>query len=573
MNYDKISYDANQDWTGYNHQIPHMVLRPYQEDAVKAVWDYMRGTDAGNPLVVAPTGSGKSLIFAAICHDAWKIQPGTRIIMLTHVAELVAQNEVTLKTYWPDAPVGVFSAGMGRKEPGSPILLAGVQSYAKSVARVGWADLVIVDEAHLIPKAGNGQYLTAIAALREFNPRLRVIGLTATPFRTDTGWLHQGKGALFDEVVYDIPLLDLMKDGHISRVTSKNPRTHIDTDGVRKTAGEFNSKQLEAAAMEGDNVAEAVTEVIQRGADRHGWMFFASGKKHAEMIHAEVLGRGISCDIVTGDTPKARRAAIIADYKAKRTRAIVSVGVLTTGFDAPHVDLIALMRPTMSPGLHVQIVGRGLRTSPGKVNCLVLDFAGNIERHGPLDDIRVREPGEGGGSAPIKECPECNELVAAGAMVCPACGHEFPPRDIVKHQSRATQLAVVSDDEGPSERPSLPVQAMRVGRHQKDGKPDSMVVRYEINMTMTIGEWLCFDHKGRASHMATRTWVKLRGRLPAPESTDEALKRVGELSDPSHIQVEQNGRYHNVIDRLYKEPEPIEEEQAWSLMDNDDIPF
>jgi DNA repair protein RadD len=570
--YSKGSFDGNQDFRGYVHPKAEITLRDYQSEAVESVWQYMRDTNSGNPLVVAPTGSGKSMIFASLCHDAWNIQPGTRIIMLTHVAELVGQNEIALKRYWPDAPVGVFSAGMGRKESAAPILLAGVQSYTNAVAKVGWADLVIVDEAHLIPKAGNGQYITAFKALRSMNPRLRVIGLTATPFRSDTGYLHQGKGKLFDKIVYDISLLDLMNRGHVSRVTSKNPKSHISTKGVAKSGGDFNTKQLEEAAMSGDNVAEAVSEVMVRGVDRRGWMFFASGKAHAEMIRDEVRSRGVSCEMVMGDTPKAERAHLIKTYKEQGIRAMVSVGVLTTGFDAPHVDLIALMRPTMSPGLHVQIVGRGLRKCEGKTNCLVLDFAGNIERHGPLDDIKVKEPGQGNGEAPIKACPQCDELVPAGALVCACCGFEFPPREIVKHQSRASYLAVVSDDDGPSDRPSLPVQSMQIARHKKVGKKDSVRVSYNINMSLSISEWLCFDHGVYMNKKAQEVWAKLGGFKPLPATTEEALERKGELMAPSHIQVSQQGKYERVEDRIFKKPEPPKDCGRVEISESD-IPF
>ena len=301
-------------------------------------------------------------------------------------------------------------------------------------------------------------------------------------------------------------------------------------------------------------------------------MFFASGKAHAEMIRDEVRSRGVSCEMVMGDTPKAERAHLIKTYKEQGIRAMVSVGVLTTGFDAPHVDLIALMRPTMSPGLYVQIVGRGLRKCEGKTNCLVLDFAGNIERHGPLDDIKVKEPGQGNGEAPIKACPQCDELVPAGALVCACCGFEFPPREIVKHQSRASYLAVVSDDDGPSDRPSLPVQSMRIARHKKVGKKDSVRVSYNINMSLSISEWLCFDHGVYMNKKAQEVWAKLGGFKPLPATTEEALERKGELMTPSHIQVSQQGKYERVEDRIFKKPEPPAGGERVEISESD-IPF
>jgi DNA repair protein RadD len=573
-------------WTNYTPGPSGIQLRDYQAEAIEATWDYFERTSSGNPLIVAPTGSGKSMILAGICHEAWTIKPGTRIMMLTHVQELIEQNELALKRYWPDAPVGVYSAGMKRKEPDAPILFGGVQSVCRAVDRIGQADLVIVDEAHLTPKSGNGQYLTAFKALRSIRPNLRVIGLTATPFRTDSGYLHKGAGAMFDDIVYDIPLLDLMDKGHICRVTSKATKSRINVEGVMQVGGDFVGNQLEQAAMSGDNVADAVTEVIKRGQDRRGWLFFASGKKHAEMILEEVKGRGISCGMVMGDTPKPERKQLIQDYKDRKIRAMVSVGVLTTGFDAPHVDLIALMRPTMSPGLHVQIVGRGLRTCPGKENCVVLDFAGNIERHGPLDSIRVREPGDGDGTAPVKECPMCQELVAAGKLECPCCGYEFPPREVVKHEATPSYLSIISDDRGDEpipEKPKLAVSGVSLRRHQKQGKEDSVCVIYQINMATSIREWLCFDHGKFMRDKAIRIWILLGGQLPAPATTDDALDRAGEITSPSYIRVKE-GKWPEVTERIFMDREPgddldDEQDQPETIklgsddFDYGDIPF
>jgi len=564
-------------WSGYAPPSPGITLRDYQSDAIEAVWDYMRNTSTGNPLISAPTGSGKSMILAGICHEAWKMKPGTRIMMLTHVKELIEQNEAALKSYWSDAPVGVFSAGLGRKEHEAPILFAGIQSGSRALGKIGAADFVIVDEAHLIPKKGSGQYLSVFKALRTMRPNMRVIGLTATPFRTDSGYLHKGVGKLFDELVYDIPLLELMDRGHLCRVTSKATKSRINVEGVAKSGGDFNSGQLEGAAMDGDNVSSAVDEVISRGESRKGWLFFASGRKHAEMIVDEVKRRGYTCSLVMGHTPKAERRDMIADFKAQKVRAMVSVGVLTTGFDAPHVDLIALMRPTMSPGLHVQIVGRGLRTAPEKSNCLILDFAGNIERHGPLDNIRVREPGEGDGTPPVKECPKCQELCPSGVLVCPACGHEFPDREIVKHEASPSYLAVISDDVGPAEIPAVSVQNMRTRRHQKAGKPDSLRITYTINMVTDVSEWLCFSHGDFMRRKASQAWGSLGGDMPAPESTDEAMDRLSELTPPTHLRVNESGSFPSVTDRLYIEREAGDETEdepgPLVLGDLEDLPF
>lgn len=549
-----MQHSIDNDYTGYPVPEPKITLRDYQEAAVSSVWDYMRKTQPGkNPLVVLPTGAGKAFCVAALCHQAWGFQTGTRILVLTHTKELVQQDHDSLQTYWPGAPCGLFSAGLGRKDFKAPILFGGVQSVAKSIEKIGYCDLVIVDEAHLIPKSGSGQYLSVFKTLQAMNPRLRMIGLTATPFRTDSGYLHQGDGALFDDITYDLPITELIERGSLCRVTSKGGgRANIDTKGVKKTAGEFNGKQLQERAMDGENVKLAVQEMVARGQDRKGWMVFASGVEHANSIVEELRDQGVSTQMVVGDTATAARDRIIEQFKRQEFRCIVNVGVLTTGFNATHVDLIALLRPTQSPGLYIQMVGRGLRTHEGKSDCLILDFGENIMRHGPLDAIKVKEPGEGDGVAPMKECPNCQEMVAAGALTCPACGAEFPPREEVRHEARASSLDVISIEERPSVE-VLTVERVRLRVHRKAGKPDSVKISYGIDLGREINEWVTLGTPWMR-RQAEKIWASFGGKRPMPEDAAGWVERQGELSMPFGIAVNNSGRWPRVVERHFREP-------------------
>ena len=282
--------------------------------------------------------------------------------------------------------------------------MAGVQSIARRIKDLGAFDLVIVDEAHTIPRSSDTLYGKLFAGLREMNPHVRVIGLTATPYRLDSGRLDQGEDALFGGIAYDIPIGMLVERGHLAPLISKRPGMVFDLKGLHTRMGDYIEKELSDRFATDEITRAAVAEIVTLGADRRAWIAFCISVEHAHAVAAEMRKHGITTETVTGATPKDARARILRDYKAGRIRALTSVGVLTTGFDAPATDLLAFLRPTKSTGLYIQMAGRGMRPSPGKENCLVLDFAGNVARHGPVDAISLPDAktGTGTGEAPTK---------------------------------------------------------------------------------------------------------------------------------------------------------------------------
>jgi DNA repair protein RadD len=256
-----------------------------------------------------------------------------------------------------------------------------------------------------------------------------------------------------------------------------------------------------------------------------------------------VRARGFSCATIFGHTPKAERDRIIAAFKRGEIRALASMGVLTTGFNAPAVDLIAMLRPTKSTGLYVQIAGRGTRLAPGKENCLVLDFAGNVARHGPIDLVKPRDKtnGQGEGEAPSKVCPACQTINALAARVCADCGYVFPAPE-VQLEATATTRPILSTG-----RPEwVAVGAVTYHRHEKPGKPTSLRVDYHCGL-VRHREWVCLEHGGYAGRKALEWWHRrAEGELP-PTTVDEALARTEELRQPVQIAVRPNGRYTEVV--------------------------
>ena len=216
--------------------------------------------------------------------------------------------------------------------------------------------------------------------------------------------------------------------------------------------------------------------------------------------------------------------------------------MLTTGFNAPGVELIAMLRPTKSAGLYVQIVGRGCRLATGKENCLVLDFAGNIARHGPIDAVKPKTPkGDGDGDAPTKVCPDCSSIVHAAVRECPDCGHHFPAPEI-KIEAKASRLDVLSG--GPPE--WVPVTGVRYARHEKPGKPPSLRVDYQSGM-VSHSEWVCLEHPGYPRQKAATWWANRAAGLPLPRHVDEALAVVGRLKRPAQIAVRASGRFTEIV--------------------------
>lgn len=403
-----------------------LTLRDYQERTIDMIYDWW-WRNKGNPCVVLPTGSGKSVVIAAFCRRALMDWPDTRILMCTHQKELIEQDYAKMKDVWPEADAGIYSAGIGLKQLDNRITFASIQSIYKHASEVGKVDLVLIDEAHLINHEATGMYRTFIDELTAINQYLKCIGFTATPYRLSHGMITDEPALFHKPLIEPVSIRELQDKGWLCRLTSKSTESHLETDGVKITGGDFNGKQLlEAVDIPGKNEA-VVREVIRRGSDRKSWLFFCSGVSHAEHIRDLLRESEITAECVHGAMPLADRERILEDFKAGRIRALTNVNVLTTGFDHRGIDLICMMRPTLSPGLYVQMAGRGLRIADGKENCLVLDFADNVKRHGPITEvIPPRKGRKGKGPAPCKVCPNCGEIIPMNYRVCPVCLYEYP---------------------------------------------------------------------------------------------------------------------------------------------------
>lgn len=546
-----------------------MKLRPYQQDAIDALFDYFN-RKTGNPLVVLPTGMGKSLTQAGFIKRACTEYPGTNILLVTHQKELIRQDAKAIINFWPDAPIGIWSASVGRKDH-EQITVAGIQSIHKYPAKFGNTDLVLIDEAHLVSKNANTMYGRFLAGLRQYNPYLKVIGSTATSYRLDSGLLTDGDGRLFTDIAYEYDVGEAIKQGYLCPLVSKNGVTKADLSKVHTRGGDFKADELQAA-MDHDHLIEgSLDEIAQYAHDRKHVLVFSAGVEHGAHIVDAMERRGWSADLVHGGMSGGVRDAKLDAFTSGKVSFLVNAMLLTTGFDFPSIDCIVDYQPTKSVGLHVQKLGRGLRnvlasgfdldTQGGRLaaiaagpkrNCLVLDMSGNIERHGPIDMIRVkRKPAKNEDAisvAPVKECPECHELVHASVMTCPACEYEFPAKPA--HGDIASGGVIVAAIEPPRVHE---VDSVQYVPHEKFGKPKTMRVIYTVGLQV-YNEWVPIEDTRSSVRKHAVRWFWQRG-LVCPETVDAAIEMVGEgrIPQPATITVVPDGKYWRITDASFEE--------------------
>lgn len=520
-----------------------MILRPYQREAVASVWGYFTHRD-GNPLIALPTGTGKSLVAADLLRQAFAAWPEQRILLLTHVKELLEQNFEKLMRIWPTAPAGLYSAGLKRRDTHCSITLCGIASVAKKANLFGKIDLILVDECHLISPTTATMYSQFIGALKETNPLLKVVGLTATPYRLGLG--HLTEGTLFTDVCYDLTSRDafnqLVADGYLAPLVTKKTYSELDVTSVHLSGGEYVLKELQHA-VDRDSVTEAaVQEMIHYGKNRRHWLIFASGVEHSEHVAECLRSHSITAVALHSEVGSEDRAQILADFKSGKIQAVTNNNILTTGFDHPGIDLIGILRPTQSTGLWVQMLGRGTRPCDGKANCLVLDFAGNTRRLGPINDpVLPRKKGEKGpGQAPVRICDHCLTYNPASARFCSECGAEFPR----EHKLATTAYTEEVMASSVPQIETFKVDHMSYAVHQKPGRPPSLKASYFCGLRV-FNEWVCFEHEGYAKHKAHSWWNERSAEEP-PETTTEALAQVAALRTPKSINVWINTKYPEV---------------------------
>lgn len=409
--------------------------RYYQTECLDALRQYLRDNPEKNPLVELPTGAGKSFVIAEIAKGANK--RGSRVLMLTDKKELVQQNhDAMLENGLTD--VGIYSSGIGKRQRYNGVVCAGIQSVYKKPDMLGQFSIIIIDEAHKMGRAADTMYGQFLA-----RHGCRVIGFTATPYRLGEGLLT-AEGSMWDDICYRISVKELIDNKYLCTLVSAETGICYDTSSLKINNGEFVQKSLFDLIEKRDDITQqACADIIEKTADRDSVLIFGADIKHCERIK-ELLGPEAH---ILASTKKynAHRDVLIQAFKSKHIKYLINCNILTTGFNAPNTDCIAMLRPTASTGLYVQIVGRGARLAEGKTDCLVLDYGGNIERHGPVDDPKTPKPRKKRGENdaernPGKECPACEVTVPSTAKKCPDCGFEFPATENITNLASAAPV-------------------------------------------------------------------------------------------------------------------------------------
>ncbi|MBI2711599.1 MAG: DEAD/DEAH box helicase family protein [Bdellovibrio sp.] len=384
-------------------------LRQYQKQAVHNAVQFFK-VKREPAVIVLPTGAGKSLVIAEFA----RIAKG-RVLILAHVKELVEQNYEKYQSY--NLTAGIFSASLGKKDWDQKTIFGSVQSVARAPDEFfNNFSLLVIDECHRVAEEGATQYQEVIKKLQLRNPGIFILGLTATPYRLGLGWIYEYTQAgeikteqprFFKQCVYDLPLSYMIRNRYLTTpIKIDIPVTCYDFSELTEKGQTYTIADVEEILKSQKRLTPFIVRNIidiTEHYQRQGVMIFSSSVRHAEEIMTYLPPE--DSRLILGDTEISDRNKIVEDFKSKKFKYLVNVSVLTTGFDAPHVDVIAILRPTESNSLYQQIVGRGLRMSADKKDCYVLDYTGmGHDIYTP--EISDRRPAKD--TVPVKvPCPVC----------------------------------------------------------------------------------------------------------------------------------------------------------------------
>lgn len=517
-------------------------LRHYQAGSTPAIVSYLATTKQKNPIVALPTGAGKSYCMADFVQ--WAVEKKRSVLLLSHVWEILEQNVASIKKYC-GIDAAVYSASGGSKKIGQ-VTVAGIQSAGRKPELFKDFDYVVIDECHRVSYDEKSMYRKLLS-----NIKCPIIGFTATPFRLGTGNIYgKDEEHLFDDIVHNWThkekFMQLVNEGHLCPLVAEGTGFKMNTENVRTTGGDFNLKDL-AEKYDRDSVTDTILEEVKiKAKDRKHWLVFAIDIDHADKI-AEKLNRdGVKTIAVHSllEEYGFSREDVISAIKRGEYRCIVNVDILTTGFDFPGIDCICLLRPTKSPVLHVQMLGRGSRTISGKKDCLVLDFAGNVASLGPINDvvIKIKGKGKGGGEPVMKECPKCNLMVHAAVRLCPRCKHKF---EFDHGLSRVASADAVMEDGQPV---WLNVTDVHYSVNNRIGQPNTMLVLYYCG-SKKIVQHVCIEHKGWAGEKA-KHWIKVRGGAEV-KTAEDAVAQAERYKVPARIRAVKRGKYVEVTDAIF----------------------
>lgn len=529
-------------------------LRDYQQKAVDSVFEYWH-SGKSNPLVLTPTGTGKSIIVAGIikkCFDLYGSKM-SKILVITHCKELIEQDYNACNSYWTGCPSGIYSASVGRKEHIPKVIFCGVQSIRKNLQLFGKVNLCIVDEAHLIPPKATTSYQFVFSKLKEVNPKMKIVGLTATDGRADKGSvLNCG---VFDGISLDLTDYDsfemFFKRGMLCEPITKSPQFKIDLSNLKIKMGEYVHEDL-SKAFDNDYVTQrAIQESLILAEDRKKIMVFCIDRKHCENVTNYLKSLGETATFIDGTLDKREREQRILDFKNGKYRFMVNISILATGFDEKAIDCLIFLRAiATSRSLYVQSVGRGLRPHPSKKNCLVLDFGRNIERLGAINErpeVQVKGNGkrEGKGQAPVKVCPKCLTYNSARAVSCSNCGYEFPKNTKLMEQASIQEIIRKRKADANREYAISNVEYTKI----KTKNGEQLLVTYYCGIQSVAKDWVNIGSQMQYIRDIALNWVNVRNKTDyVPKTTQELLVmcKQNKIKKPKSIEIQNINGYNRI---------------------------
>ena len=541
--------------------------RWYQGKAVRKIYKEIK--KGFHPIAVLPTGSGKSLTLCMIADRYLTDNILKDVLVLSHRSSILTQSLAALEEYFEGFEVGLYSSGL-KSRTIKKITVAGIQSVWRKPELFENAGIIIIDECHLVNTKNAGMY-------RDFLGHLdaQYIGVTATHFRLGHGYIHKGKDALFNCLAYDLSSTEnynkLVNQGYLAKMFSYKTKLEMKIDGVGKVAGDYAKNQL-AKKFDRDSITEiACTEIktaMEKFKLKRG-LIFAIDTKHADNIGKYMNSIGISCVVIHSKVKDSKEKE--NDFKAGKYRMAVGIEMLTTGLDIPEIDLIGLLRPTASASLHVQMIGRGGRAlyakgfdiskmeerkaaikAGGKKFCVIMDFAGNLARLGPINDVHIEEKKKrenGGGEAIMKTCPKCNMQNFGAARKCNFCGHEFEFQ--TKLTLESTELEVIAvrkriEDKIDNSGIWLDIQSIEYNIHSRKDKISSLRVTYRCGFRR-FNEFICIDHGYFPRHQA-KNWIKVRWpeNKKHPQNLRQLYAQRDLLKIPSRIFISKKDKWDEI---------------------------
>ena len=558
-----------------------MKLRYYQQEAIDETLKWL-DTQHTHPLIVLPTGSGKTIVFATIIKQLFEKNPDCRVLILAHRQELIGQARDKLLSVWPHAPCGILAAGLKEFDVESNIVIASRDTLAtpKRLENAGEFDYIIVDEAHHVglEKASRYQKIFNNFQTNQYL-QPKIFGVTATPYRMGQGFIYGLEDEFFGGVSYQIGIPQLIKDGYLCRLSafkvSDDAIIDASTARVKFKGGDYRESDLEKLAMEDQTMLAVIADWIDKAYSkgRLSTVFFCVTVAHANKMCMLLKNAGVEAAVITADTPSKERAEILEKFEDGVINALCNVAVLTEGWDAPRTDCIALLRPTKSLGLYVQICGRGMRTWGDKKDCLLLDYGENIDRHGCIDKASPS-------TKPDDDEPKiwiCDAVTSAGHPClfvndwidkkCIECGADkpkmgyAPPRKEpeVATSRIAAQGSVLSDEMRGSFKEVEKIKEVEFARaFIKKSKKGNEYLNVEFKLVDEF--WpqsmpFMIGMNGPAGIMARKKWKACAvNGTQVPYTINQGVELVNDEGCFNHIKritVRKEGRYWNVVSVYY----------------------